>query len=154
MSTFILSKTQRNKPLLLCNGFSYTIDKTTDAKIYWKCESARMLKCKGRVHTDSLNTIILHENNNHNHPGNALSSEIRIFEEKIRDRAVNYHESTQVVIDNCLMNLSDNAVARIPAFKHIKFSYLSDYSLYLADFFLYLSDLFLFNDSFCLTLFY
>jgi len=120
MSTFVLSKTQKNKPLLLSNGFSYTIDKKTDEKIYWKCESARTLKCKGRIHTDSLSTIILHETNNHNHLGNAVSSEIRIFEEKIRDRAINYNESTQTVIDNCLMILSDNAVARIPNFKHIK----------------------------------
>ncbi len=120
MSTFLLSKTQRNKPFLLCNGFSYTIDKTTDEKIYWKCEFARTLKCKGRLHSNSLMTIILHETNNHSHLGNAVSSEIRIFEEKIRDRAINYNESTQTVIDNCLINLSDNAVARIPNFKHIK----------------------------------
>lgn len=130
MSTFILSTTQRNKPFLLCNGFSYTIDKKTD-KIYWKCESTGTLKCKGRVHTNSINMIILHENNNHNHLGNAVSSEIRIFEEKVRDRAVNYYEFTQTEIDNCLMNLSDNVVARIPDFKHIKFSYLSDYFLYI-----------------------
>jgi hypothetical protein len=120
MSTFLLSKTQKNKPLLLCNGFSYTIDKSTDEKIYWKCEFARKFKCKGRLHSDNLMTIVLHETNNHSHPGSALSSEIRIFEEKIRDRAVNYNESTQTVIDNCLINLSDNAVARIPNFKHIK----------------------------------
>ncbi|CAF2820950.1 unnamed protein product [Rotaria sp. Silwood2] len=102
----------------------YTIDKTTDEKIYWKCESAQSLKCKGRIHTNSLSTIILHETNNHNHLGKAVSSEIRIFEEKIRDRAINYNESTQTVIDNCLMNLSDNAVARIPNFKHIKNLYI------------------------------
>ena len=40
---------------------------------------------------------------------------------KIRDRAVNYNESTQTVIDNCLYNLSDDTVARIPKFKHINF---------------------------------
>ena len=67
-----------------------------------------------------LESPVLHETNNHSHLGNAVSSEIRIFEEKIRDRAVNYNESTQTVIDNCLINLSDNAVARIPNFKHIK----------------------------------
>ncbi|CAF5027802.1 unnamed protein product [Rotaria sp. Silwood1] len=110
MSTFILSKTQRSKPLLLCNGLNYTIDKTTDDKIYWKYEFARTLKCKGRVHTNSLNTIISHETNNHNHLGNAVSSEIRIFEEKIRDRTINYNESTQTIIDNCLTNLSDSTV--------------------------------------------
>ena len=118
MSTFKLSTTQRNKSLLLCKGFCYTIDKTTNGKIYWKCEFVRTLKCKGRIHTNSINTIILLENND---LGNAVSSKVRLFEEKIRDRAVNYKESTQTVIDNCLDNLSDDTVARIPKFKHINF---------------------------------
>ena len=82
MSTFKLSATQRNKPLLLCKGFCYTIDRTTDDKIYWKCEFVRMLKGKGRIHANSNKTIILQENNNHNHLGNAVSSEVRLFEEK------------------------------------------------------------------------
>ncbi|CAF3348921.1 unnamed protein product, partial [Rotaria socialis] len=54
------------------------------------------------------------------HNGNAVSIEIRIFEEKVRDRATNSNETTQTVIDNCLTNLSDHAVARLPGFKHIK----------------------------------
>ena len=112
--------TQSNKPLLLCKGFCYTIDKITGDKIYWKCEFIRKLKCKSRIHTNSINTIILHENNDHNHCGNAVSGEVRLFEEKIRDHAVSYNESTQTVIDNCLDNLSDDTVARIPKFKHIK----------------------------------
>ena len=44
------------------------------------------------VKVDSINTIILHENNNHNHLGNAISSEVRLFEEKICDRAVSVHK--------------------------------------------------------------
>ncbi len=43
-------KTERNKPLLLFKGFSYTIDKATNGKTYWKCEHVRTIKCKGRVH--------------------------------------------------------------------------------------------------------
>ena len=65
--------------------------------------------------------MILHENNDHNHLVNAVSSEVRLFEEKLRDRAVNYNESTQTVTDNCLDKLSDDTVARIPKFKHINF---------------------------------
>ena len=113
MSTFKLSTTQRKKPLLFCKGFCYTIDKTTD---YWKYGFIRTLKCKGRIHTDSINTIILHENNNHNHLGNTVSSEVRLFEEKIRDRSVNCNESTQTVIDNCLDNLSGDTLTRVPKF--------------------------------------
>ena len=39
-------------------------DKTTDNKIYLKCEFVRTLKCKDRIHSNSINTIILHKNNN------------------------------------------------------------------------------------------
>ena len=39
---------------------------------------------------------------------------------KIRDRAITCNENTQAVIDTCLTNLSDHAVARLPNFKHIK----------------------------------
>jgi hypothetical protein len=104
MSIFTLSKTERNKPLLLSKGFSYTIDKATNDKAYWKWKHARTIECKGRVHTNIINTIILHENDNHNRPGNALSTEIRLFEEKIRDRAINFNETTQTVINSCLTN--------------------------------------------------
>ncbi|CAF1553322.1 unnamed protein product, partial [Rotaria sordida] len=89
MSTFTLSTTQKHKPLLLSKGFCYIIDKTTIDKTYSKCEHARKLKCKGRVHTDYINTTLLYKNDNHNHSGNAVSIEIIIFEEKARDRATN-----------------------------------------------------------------
>jgi hypothetical protein len=94
--------------------------KATDDQTYWKCEDARTIKCKDRVHTNNINTIMLNENDIHNQPINALSTEIRLFEEKIRDRAINYNETTQTVIDNCFTNLSDNVVAHLPVFKHIK----------------------------------
>ncbi|CAF4936902.1 unnamed protein product, partial [Rotaria socialis] len=61
-------------------------------------------------------TTLLHEDDNHNHPGNPVSTEIRIFEGKIRHRALNSSEATQNVIDYCLTNLSDHAAARLPDF--------------------------------------
>ncbi|CAF1333805.1 unnamed protein product [Rotaria sordida] len=73
-----------------------------------------------RVHNDYINTTLLYENDNHNHSGNAVSIEIRILEGKVCDRAINSNEATKAVIDNCLTNLSDYAVARLPDFKHIK----------------------------------
>lgn len=77
---------------------------------------------KGRVHTYNMNVALLYENDTHNDNGNAVSSEIRAAEEKIRDREINYNEITQAIIDCCLTNLSDNTVARLPNFKHINFS--------------------------------
>ncbi|CAF1040411.1 unnamed protein product [Rotaria magnacalcarata] len=120
MSTFTFSTTEKNKPLLICKGFAYTIDKTANDKTYWKCEHVRKFKCKRRIHTNCTHTTLLHENDNRNHPGNPVSTEIRIFEEKIRHRARNSNEATQNVIAYCLTNLSNHAVARLPDFKHVK----------------------------------
>ena len=90
------------------------------AKKHWKSERARKMKRKSQVHTDPAYTTLLFENDNHNHLGNVVPAEIRIFEGKFRDRAIICNEGIQAVIDTCLTNLSDNAVARLPNLKHIK----------------------------------
>ena len=48
-----------------------------------------MLKCQGQ---NSYNTIILDENNNADRLDNAVSSEVRLVKEKIRDRAMSLHK--------------------------------------------------------------
>ena len=120
MSIFTISTTEKNKPLLILNGFSYTVDRSTDKKTYWKCEYARSITCKGRVHTDLNHSTILNDPSEHNHPPSAVKSEVRLFQDKIRSRAVNTTESTQQVIDNCLRDVTDQMVARLPNFKHVK----------------------------------
>ena len=120
MSTFTISSTEKNKPLLILNGFNYTVDRSTDKKTYWKCEYARSITCKGRVHTDLNYSTILNDPSEHNHPPSAVKSEGRLFQDKIRLRAVNTTESTQQVIDNCLRDVTDQMVARLPNFKHVK----------------------------------
>lgn len=94
MSSFTISTTEKNKPLLILNGFNYTIDRTIDKKTYWKCNLCRTIKCKGRIHTDLNNSNILFENNEHNHPASAVINEVRLFEDKIRSRAAITTKST------------------------------------------------------------
>ena len=120
MSAFTLSTTQKKKPLLLCKDFGYVVEQKKNEKTYWKCEYAGKMKCQDRVHTDPAYTTLLFENDNHNHLDNAVSAEIRTFEEKIRDQAITCNENIQAVIDTCLTNLSNHAVAHLPNFKHIK----------------------------------
>ncbi|CAF1080873.1 unnamed protein product [Rotaria magnacalcarata] len=120
MSSLSIATTEKKKPLLMLNGFSYTIDRNTDKKTYWKCEYCRTIKCKGRIHTDHNHTTILLENNDHNHPASAVNNEVRLFEDKLRSRAMTTTESTQHIMDNCLNNASDQMVARLPNFKYIK----------------------------------
>jgi hypothetical protein len=57
------------------------------------------MTCKGRVHTDLIYSLILNEPSEHNHPPNAVNSEVRLFQYEIRTRAINTTESTQQVMD-------------------------------------------------------
>ncbi|CAF3376116.1 unnamed protein product [Rotaria socialis] len=100
MSSLNIATTEKNKPLLTLNGFNYTIDR--------------------RIHTDHNHTTILLENNDHNHPASAVNNEVRLFQDKLRSRAVTTTESTQHIMDNCLNNVSDQMVARLPNLKYIK----------------------------------
>ncbi len=68
MSNIVISTTKKNKPLLIYKGYNYTIDKINDTKVYWKCEYCRTIICKGRIHSDTHFTKILHENDAQNHP--------------------------------------------------------------------------------------
>ena len=88
MSTLTISTTEKQKPLFVLNGFSYTIHKSIDKKTYWKCECSRTNKCKGLVHTDLNHTRTLNDASEHNHPPSAVKSEVRLFQEKIRSRAI------------------------------------------------------------------
>ena len=120
MSSITIATTEKNKPLLICKGFNYTIDRINDKKTYWKCKYCRTMKCKGRMHTDIKFTTILNEIGIHKHPEVAANTEVRLFNDKVRSRATNTNESTQNVIDNCLKISSDQMVARLLHFKYIK----------------------------------
>jgi hypothetical protein len=64
--------------------------------------------------------VILNEPSEHNHPSNVVNCEVRLFQEKICTRAINATESIQQVIDQCLRDVTDQMVARLPSFKHVK----------------------------------
>ncbi|CAF1227763.1 unnamed protein product [Rotaria sordida] len=82
--------------------------------------STSLIHLYRRIHTDVNFTNILHENSDHNHPANAANTEVRLFQDEVRSRAMNTNESTQNIIDNCLRNASDQMIARLPNFKNIK----------------------------------
>ncbi|CAF1179479.1 unnamed protein product [Didymodactylos carnosus] len=79
-----LSKTSKNAPLLIHNGFSYIIDRRNDEKIFWKCEHARKYACHGRLHTDLSNVFIKTVDDHENHTGNPRSGLIRQYYERLQ----------------------------------------------------------------------
>ncbi|CAF0973600.1 unnamed protein product [Didymodactylos carnosus] len=72
-----VSKTSKNAPLLLHNGFSYIVDRKNEEKIYWKCEFQKKCSCHARLHTDLYNVIIKVVGGHENHSGNPRSEPVR-----------------------------------------------------------------------------
>jgi hypothetical protein len=120
MFTFAISSTEKNKPPLILNGFHYTVTESTGKITYWKCEDSRSMTCKDRVHTDLDYSLIRNQPSQHNHPPNVVNSKVRLFQQKIHTRAINTTENTQQVMNQCLRDVTDQIVACLPNFKHVK----------------------------------
>jgi hypothetical protein len=64
--------------------------------------------------------VNLNEPSKYNHAPSVINSEVRLFLEKIRSRAIHRTESTQQVMDQYFRDVTDQMVARLPNFKHVK----------------------------------
>jgi hypothetical protein len=119
ISTLTISSTETNKSLLIPNGFHYTISQSTEKKTYWKREYSRSMTCERRVHMDLNYSVIINEPPEHNHPPSVVNFEVRLFQDKICFRAINTTEDTEQVMHQCLRDVTDRMVARLPSFKHV-----------------------------------
>ena len=54
--SIVFSKTEKDKPVLIQNGFGYIEERIHENKVYWRCTQCNKQKCKASVHTIS-NTI-------------------------------------------------------------------------------------------------
>ncbi|CAF3319079.1 unnamed protein product [Rotaria sp. Silwood2] len=82
-----LSKTSKNAPLLIYNGYSYTIDRRSETKISWKCKYSRKYFCHARLHKklnyEFIKTVGEHEN----HIGNSRCEAIRKYYEQLKQKS-------------------------------------------------------------------
>ncbi|CAF3266407.1 unnamed protein product [Rotaria sp. Silwood2] len=78
-----VSKTSKNAPLLIYNGYSYTISQKSETKILWKSVYSRKYFCHGRLHTkynyEFIKTVGEHEN----HIGNPRCEATRKYYEPL-----------------------------------------------------------------------
>ncbi|CAF3197768.1 unnamed protein product [Rotaria socialis] len=83
----ILAKTSKKAPLLIHNGYSYTIDRKTITKILWKCEYSRKYACHERLHTELNYEFIKTVDEHENHVGNSRCAAARKYYEKLRQES-------------------------------------------------------------------
>ena len=82
-----LSKTSKNTPLLIYNGFSYTIDQRSGKKIYWRCEHAKKYGCHERLYTDLNNIFIKTIGEHENHTGDPRAEPTRQYYERLQTKS-------------------------------------------------------------------
>jgi hypothetical protein len=117
MASLTMPTTERDKTLLILNGFIYMTDGSTKRETYWKLEYCRTIKCKVRVHINLSCKLILSKITEHNHPASSLHKGVRLLQDNILSRAIHTTESTQCSLDHFLNNVSDQIITRRPSFK-------------------------------------
>jgi FLYWCH zinc finger domain len=112
---------------MIIQGYSYTQDRQTDEKTYWRCENHKIFNCHYRIHTcnstrTTTHVTILKQNGNHtiSCKRDSVKISLRRFHETVVDRVNNTHESTDTVLSQCILKLSDSARIRLPPLDHVK----------------------------------
>ena len=113
----VIIPSQQNHPKLCHNGFFYTIDKSYDNIINWKCErtgSKAIPKCSGRAQTKNLNKMPVYVTVEHNHEPDLIQTEVYLTVSKILQQAKNSNETARSIIKNYIDRISPEATKRMP----------------------------------------
>ncbi|CAF4002007.1 unnamed protein product [Rotaria magnacalcarata] len=111
--TISFINSQKGKQLLIANEYIFKLNKTTTTTKYWKCV---VNSCSAKIHTD-LNGHLVKINDDHSHPSEKETIEVREFREKVKQRAIN--ETTpipRIYDEECAKaKLSDTTTAILPS---------------------------------------
>lgn len=105
-------KSKRGNEKFIESGFSYVFDKNSANGVtsFYRCEQKD--RCKARIHVqDGLVTKRIHH---HSHEPTPAKIEVDVTKTRIKERAVESQESTAQIINHCLNNLSQAALASMP----------------------------------------
>ncbi|CAF3067937.1 unnamed protein product [Rotaria socialis] len=105
--TISFINSQKGKQLLIANEYTFKLNKATTTTKYWKCV---VNSCSAKIHTDvnghlmsiyirSRTRHLMHLvkiNDEHSHPSEKETIEVREFREKVKQRAVN--ETTPMLV--------------------------------------------------------
>ncbi|CAF1204394.1 unnamed protein product [Didymodactylos carnosus] len=110
-----LSKTSKNAPLLIHNGFSYIIHRRYDEKIFWKCEHARKYACHGRLHTDLSNVFIKTVGDHENHTENPRSGPVRQCYERLQGESQQNQTNLHNILTQTNIGVPDEVRIQLPS---------------------------------------
>lgn len=98
---YVLS--EKNKYMLIYQGFLHVKEREHENKIYWKCSEYKKIHCKGRVHVvdDKVTKCIEHNN----HVPNAAKIEAKKVISTLKKNASQTTLSTHSVLGNTVMQV-------------------------------------------------
>ncbi|CAF1210351.1 unnamed protein product [Rotaria magnacalcarata] len=85
--TISFINSQKGKQLLIANEYIFKLNKATTTTKYWKCVAN---SCFAKIHTD-LNGHLVKINDEHSHPSEKETIEVREFREKPREENRFHH---------------------------------------------------------------
>ena len=101
MSKISENGTTKQKPRLGLDSHSYIQDRPYGEKIYWHCINYKSDSCHSRLHTCIITNSILKPPTEHSCKSNAIAHEVRVFSQKVAERALNTQETPEAIITNC-----------------------------------------------------
>ena len=108
-----LIKSEKNKDLLVYNGFIFRKERISVNKAIWRCIEHSKAGCRGRCHTED-GEVIMH-NDEHNHVPDAAKLSARRIIQNVKDKAVNTQLSTNNIIAQSSIGVSQATAVQLPS---------------------------------------
>ncbi|CAF2853590.1 unnamed protein product [Rotaria sp. Silwood2] len=115
--SFLFSQAEKDKPVLIENGFDCIQERTHENKVYWRCTQCNKQKCKARLHT--INNTICHLVGDHNHAPNPSISGIRQCRSETRDLSKTTM-ATHSIVATSIATVSTTVLSQLPPINDLK----------------------------------
>ncbi|CAF4460280.1 unnamed protein product [Rotaria socialis] len=107
------STSNKRKPILICDGFSFQLNRTRPKLKYWRCKDRT---CSAYIHTNHKNQYVGKSGDHNVHLPVPEQVEVAMFKEKVKERVVKETTAIGKIYDKEMasLNLSDGALGLIP----------------------------------------
>ncbi|CAF1554974.1 unnamed protein product [Rotaria sp. Silwood1] len=107
------STSNKRKPILICDGFIFQLNRTRSKLKYWRCKDRT---CSAYIHTNHNNQYVGKSGDHNFHLPVPEQVEVAMFKEKVKERVVKETTAIGNIYDKEMasLNLSDGALGLIP----------------------------------------
>ena len=107
------STSNKRKPILICDGFIFQLNRTRPKLKYWRCKDRN---CSAYIHTNHNNQYVGKSGDHNFHLPVPEQVEVATFKEKVKERVVKETTAIGKIYDKEMasLNLSDGALSLIP----------------------------------------